>query len=62
MTAVAGFLLPRKHVVELELAGARPQHEEPLAGGEGTAHETALILICLPEYGNGSKPGEEDRR
>lgn len=62
VAVVAGLLLAREHVVELELPRARPQHQEALAGGEGAAHEAALVLVRLPEHGDGPEPGARTER
>lgn len=60
VAAVAGFFLTCEHVVEFELTRAGPQHQEPLTGREGTAHEAALILVSLPEHGDGAEPGQKE--
>lgn len=56
VAGVVGLLLPREDVVELEVTGAGSQHQETLAGREGTTGEAALVSVALVEDRHRPKP------
>lgn len=56
VAGVVGRLVSREDVVELEVAGAGSQHQETLAGREGTAGEAALVSVALVEHRHRTKP------
>lgn len=62
VAGVVGHLLSGEDVVELEVTRARSQHQEALAGGEGTAGEAALVSIAFVEHRHGTKPETEIRK
>ena len=57
MAGVVCLLLSGEHIVEFEVTRAGPQHQEALAGREGTAGEAALVAVALMEDGHRTKPG-----